>query len=117
MKKTLLALILLVGTAAADPFMGTVYGLYPEGLMLDSGNGAMLIPVQNATFQVGGVRLDYTQLVPGQAVQVMVPPPYIPQIVQVPDPYAWHCKHHPHGGPPGQMKKMYGKGKGKGKGH
>lgn len=116
--KKLLWMFALLGQVWADPYSGTVYGVYPEGVMLNQGAGALLIPVQHATFQVGGVRMDYSQLLPGQAVQVVVPPDYLPGIVQVPDAYQWHMKYHPHGGPPGQMKKIYGKpGKGKGKGH
>ena len=116
MKKLLMGLAVLTASAWADPLNGSVYDVYPEGVMLNQGATSMLIPVQHATFQVAGLRVDYSQLLPGQAVQVVVPQPYLPQIVAVPDAYAWKCKYHPnhpHGGPPGQMKKMNGNGKGK----
>lgn len=66
---------------------------------------------------MNGVQIQYGQLLPGQNVQVMVPQPYMQQVVRVPDCYQWETKHHPnhpHGGPPGQMKKQ---GNGKGKHH
>ena len=127
MKKILLSLICatcLAGSAGADPFGGTVYGVYPEGVMVDYGQGAYLVPSQQATFQLGGLRATWTSLQPGQYVNVNIPDPYWNQVVRVPDPYQWKLKHHPnhpHGGPPGQMKKYHdhpgnGNGKGNGKG-
>lgn len=117
MKKLLCSGCLLLSSLAwADPYSGTVYGVYPEGVMVSQGPSSWLIPSQYATFQAGGVRLNYSQLVPGQAVQVVVPPQIIPQVLSIPDPYAWQVKYHPdhpHGGPPGQMKKYYKPGKGK----
>lgn len=110
--------------AQADPFQGQVYGVYPEGVMIQQAQRSVLVPVEHATFQVGGVNLSYSKLLPGQSVNVFLPEPYLPQCVPIADPYAWKMKYHPnhpHGGPPGQMKKYHGhpgksKGKGKGKG-
>lgn len=86
--------------------------------MLTQGASSWLVPIQQGiTFEVAGMRLNYTQLVPGQMVQATVPQPYISRVVTIPDAYAWHCKHHPEhplGGPPGQMKK-YNQGNGRGR--
>jgi len=90
---------------AQQPLMGNVYGVYPEGVMLTRGGSNWLVPLQHVTFQAGGVNLSLSQLVPGQSIQCMVPPQYMPQVINVVDPGAWVSKHHPHGGPPGQMKK------------
>lgn len=113
MKKLLFAALLLSVPACAQPYMGSVYGVYPEGVLINQGANSVLIPSQYATFQMNGVQVQYGQLLPGQNVQVMVPQPYMQQVVQVPDCYQWQMKHHPnhpHGGPPGQMKKHgYGK--------
>jgi len=114
----LCSLLLTVAAAWSQPMIGTVYGVYPEGVMVQQPGGAVLVPTQHASFEMGGVRLNYSQLLPGQAISVMVPQPYLPQVLHIDDPYAWKCRYHPqhpHGGPPGQMKKGYG-GKGKGKG-
>ncbi len=123
-------LTLVLGTAQADPFRGQVYGVYPEGVMIQQAQSSVLVPVEQATFQVGGVNLSYSKLVPGQVVDIFVPEPYLPRLVPIADPYAWKMKYHPnhpHGGPPGQMKKYYqqhpgngngnGNGNGKGKGN
>ena len=113
MKKALIATFLWSATAWAQPYTGSVYGVYPEGVLLNQGANAFLIPTQYATFQMNGVQVQYGQLQPGQNIQVNVPRPYMQQVVSVPDCYQWQMKHHPnhpHGGPPGQMKK---KGKGK----
>lgn len=113
MKKLLFAALLLSVPACAQPYMGSVYGVYPEGVLINQGANSFLIPSQYATFQMNGVQVQYGQLLPGQNVQVMVPQPYMQQVVQVPDCYQWETKHHPkhpHGGPPGQVKKHgYGK--------
>ena len=113
MKLGILKAILLLALASAawaqQPYGGTVYGVYPEGVMINQGNYSYLIPTQHATFEIGGVRATWSSLVPGQAVTAIMPPAYIPSIVQVPDPYQWKLKYHPdhpHGGPPGQMKKI-----------
>jgi hypothetical protein len=109
---------LLISTAAwAQPYAGSIYGVYPEGVLINQGANSFLLPSQYATFQMNGVQIQYGQLLPGQNVQVMVPQPYMQQVVRVPDCYQWETKHHPnhpHGGPPGQMKKQ---GNGKGKHH
>ena len=115
----LFGVVILALAASADPFAGTVYGVYPEGVMVNYGSGAYLVPTQHATFQLGGVTATWTSLQPGQNVNVVVPQTYWPQVVQVPDPYQWKMKYHPshpHGGPPGQTKKYNGNGKSKGKG-
>lgn len=113
----------LSSASLAQPYGGTVYGVYPEGVMIDQGGFSYLVPVEHATFEIGGIRATWTSLQPGQAITAIMPPQYIPSIVRVTDPYAWKMKNHPdhpHGGPPGQMKKVYsggnGKGNGKGKG-
>ena len=124
-----LAVVLwLTGAALAQqPYGGTVYGVYPEGVMIDQGGYSYLVPVEHATFEIGGVRATWSSLQPGQMVTAIMPPAYLPNILRVPDPYAWKVKYHPdhpHGGPPGQMKKGNngnngngnGNGKGKGKG-
>lgn len=122
----LLLTLALVGTALADPLTGTVYGVYPEGVMINRGGGAVLVPTQHATFEIGGMRATWSSLQPGMDVHAYLPDPYLPQIVQVSDPYGWKMKHHPnhpHGGPPGQMKKQWranknykgNKGKGRGR--
>ena len=120
LKLTLLALVLSLSTrAAARPVSGTVYGVYPEGVMVDYGAGSYLVPTQHATFQLGGLQAAWSSLVPGQLVQVQVPDPYWPGVVQVSDPYQWKLNNHPnhpHGGPPGQMKKNSPQNNGKGKG-
>lgn len=118
------ALWLSTAGFAQQSYGGTVYGVYPEGVMIDQGNSSYLIPAEHATFEIGGLRATWTSLQPGQMVTAVMPPAYYPSIIQVPDPYAWKLKYHPshpHGGPPGQMKKAYpnngnGNGKGKGKG-
>lgn len=125
MKKLILGLVwgmLLSISCSASPLGGTVYGVFPEGVMVDYGQGAYLVPVQQATFEVGGMRATWSNLQPGQLVDVIMPDRYLPSIVRIADPYQWKLKHHPnhpHGGPPGQMKKNRrgnnGKGKGKGK--
>jgi hypothetical protein len=118
--------LLLINPAQADPISGTVYGVYPEGVMVDYGAGSYLVPTQYASFEIGGVRASWGSLSPGQAVNFIVPDPYWNRVVRVPDPYQWKIKNHPnhpHGGPPGQMKKngyngngnSNGKNKGKGK--
>lgn len=124
MKKLAASIIIALAlpmTALADPFQGQVYGVYPEGVMVNYGNGAYLVPTQHATFELGGLRATWTSLQPGQMVNVVVPDPYWGQVVQVNDPYGWKMKYHPkhpHGGPPGQMKKQgNGNGNGKGKGN
>lgn len=122
---TVFAALALTVFASAQPFSGEVYGVYPEGVMVNYGSGAYLVPTQHATFELGGLRASWTSLQPGQVVHVNMPEPYWPNVVQVRDPYAWKMKYHPqhpHGGPPGQMKKYHngkgkGKGKGKGRGH
>ncbi|MCA9790552.1 MAG: hypothetical protein KC910_02105 [Candidatus Eremiobacteraeota bacterium] len=125
--RKILALIAVLGLSAgasADPFSGNVYGLYPEGVMVSGPQGSYLVPSTIATFEMGGTRLTYSQLQLDNPVQVIVAPEYLPQVVRIDDPYAWHVKHHPdhpHGGPPGltgtapglqkQRVKMKGKGK------
>ena len=106
--KILLLAFLLALPAMANPLSGKVYGVFPEGVMVDYGAGSYLIPSQQATFEVGGIRATWTSLQPGQIVNVQVPDPYWPSLTQISDPYQWKMKHHPnhpHGGPPGQMKK------------
>lgn len=121
----LLALASMAAPAASQPYYdGTVYGVYPEGVMINQGGGSILVPTEHASFSIGGVSASWSKLQPGQVVHAVMPEPYLPSIVRVPDPYAWKMKYHPnhpHGGPPGQMKKMRGqrgnaKGRGKGKG-
>lgn len=110
--------LMLPLAALADPFSGQVYGVYPEGVMVNYGGGSYLVPTQHATFELGGLRASWTSLQPGQMVNVVVPDPYWGQVLPVKDPYGWKMKHHPdhpHGGPPGQMKKYYENGNGKGK--
>ncbi len=117
LNRFLLPLILCTTLAYADPLRGTIYGVYPEGVMLSQGAQSMLIPLQHASFEVGGLRMNYSQLLPGQAVQVYVPPAYLPQVLPIADPYQWKCKNHPnhpHGGPPGQRNKANKGNKGKG---
>lgn len=117
MRKFLIGLAsawLLTSAAWAQSYTGTVYGVYPEGVMVRQGATSFLVPTQHATFEIGGMRATWSSLQPGQAVNYFVPQAYYPEVVQVADPYAWKMKHHPkhpHGGPPGQMKKMHGKGK------
>jgi hypothetical protein len=109
----LIALLCLLSPAQADPFSGQVYGVYPEGVMVDYGGGSYLVPTQHATFQLGGLTATWSSLQPGQAVNVIVPDPYWNNVVRVPDPYQWKMKYHPThppGGPPGQTKKMYNNG-------
>ena len=127
--KTLMVglILFLLNPAQADPISGTVYGVYPEGVMVDYGAGSYLVPTQYANFEIGGIRANWGTLSPGQAVNFIVPDPYWDRVVRVPDPYQWKMKYHPnhpHGGPPGQMKKnangnwngqSNGKNKGKGK--
>lgn len=113
MKNVLLTSLLLSAAACAQPYTGSVYGVYPEGVLINQGANSILVPSQYATFQMNGVQVQYGQLLPGQAVQVMVPQPYRQQVLPVSDCYQWEVKHHPnhpHGGPPGQMKKR-GNGK------
>lgn len=114
------AVLALALGASARPIGGQVYGVFPEGVMVDYGGGAYLVPTQHATFEIGGIRATWTNLQPGQIVDVVMPDPYWPSVQQVADPYRWKMKHHPnhpHGGPPGQMKKgNRGKGRGNGKG-
>lgn len=110
-----LAIALTLG-ASADQLSGTVYGVYPEGVMLNSNSGSYLVPSQHATFQLGSLRATWTSLQPGQAVQAFIPSNYYPEVQRIPDPYQWKVKHHPnhpHGGPPGQMKQKNGKSKNK----
>ena len=127
LKILILGLMLCLGqaTLAQQPppsYLGTVYGVYPEGVMIDQGGYSYLVPVEHATFEIGGVRATWSSLIPGQPVRAIIPPAYIPNVHRIPDPYAWKVKYHPdhpHGGPPGQMKKANGnngKGNGKGKG-
>ena len=120
----LAGVLFLACPTQANPISGTVYGVYPEGVMVDYGGGAYLVPTQHATFQLGNLSASWSSLQPGQVVNFNVPQTYWPQVVRVNDPYQWKMKHHPrhpHGGPPGQMKKHHnhsgnnGKGK-KGKG-
>ena len=113
MKRSLLVSLLLSASACAQPYMGSVYGVYPEGVLINQGANSFLVPSQYATFQMNGIQVQLGQLVPGQNVQVMVPQPYMQQVLPVQNCYQWEMKHHPnhpHGGPPGQMKKQ-GKGK------
>lgn len=113
------SLLLLSSATWGQSFSGTVYGVYPEGVMVRQGVSSFLVPTQHATFEIGGVRATWSSLQPGQVVNYVVPSTYYPEVVRISDPYAWKMKHHPshpHGGPPGQTKKNYGpKGK-KGKG-
>ena len=124
-KSAIIGILFLLGPAQADPFSGQVYGVYPEGVMVDYGGGSYLVPTEFASFQIGGIRASWGSLQPGQVVNVIVPDNYWERVVRVPDPYQWKMKNHPnhpHGGPPGQMKKYNGNpgngnsGKGKGKG-
>ncbi len=96
-------------------YQGTVYGVYPEGVMIQQGTNSYLVPNQNATFELGGLRATWSSLVPGQSIRAYVPQTYIPNVRVVQDPYAWKVKYHPdhpHGGPPGQTKKYYQNGQG-----
>lgn len=107
LKILILGTLFLLTPAQADPFSGTVYGVYPEGVMVDYGGGSYLVPTEYANFQIGGISASWGKLQPGQLVNVIVPDPYWGRVVRVPDPYQWKMKHHPnhpHGGPPGQMK-------------
>lgn len=121
---TCLAILGLSVAAAADPFSGNVYGLYPEGVMVSGPQGSYLVPSSIATFEMGGARVTYSQLQLDNPVQVIVAPEYLPQVIRIEDPYAWHVKYHPdhpHGGPPGLTgtapgkvkQKVKAKGKGK----
>ncbi|MBI3927828.1 MAG: hypothetical protein HY319_19965 [Armatimonadetes bacterium] len=104
----ILATVLLLARGAAfaeHTYAGSVYGVYPEGVLVQHTGGGYLIPPTSATFQVGGVTVNYTDLPLGQPVQVVVPGQFVPRVVTVPDCNAWHVKYHPnhpHGGPPGQ---------------
>lgn len=111
----------------AQPLGGTVYGVYPEGVMLQQGGYGYLVPVEHASFEIGGLRASWTSLLPGQSVTAIVPPSYFPGVQRIPDPYAWKMRYHPghpHGGPPGLRKQEGspgggpppGQGKGRGKG-
>jgi hypothetical protein len=107
-------------TASAKPVLGEVYGVYPDGVMVDYGQGAYLVPVEQATFSVGGLQASWSKLLPGQYVEVQIPDLYWPKVVQVNDPYQWKMKNHPghpHGGPPGQTKKNKGNSGNNGKGN
>lgn len=130
MRPNILALTIwlwMSAAALAQPYGGTVYGVYPEGVMIDQGGYYSLIPTQHATFEIGGIRATWSSLSPGQAITAIMPPSYLPTIQRIPDAYAWKMKYHPqhpHGGPPGQTKKLYnqgnngnGNGNGKGKGN
>ena len=44
MKKALIATFLWSATAWAQPYTGSVYGVYPEGVLLNQGANAFLIP-------------------------------------------------------------------------
>lgn len=108
---------LLTASAWAQPYAGSISGVYPEGVLLNQGGTSFLIPSQYATFQMNGIQLQYSQLSPGQNVQVFMPQQYVPQVMPIADPYAWQAKYHPahpHGGPPGLMKQH---GNGRGHGH
>ena len=122
MRKVLLTFVLGVlfsSSALAQSYAGTVYGVYPEGVMLNQGGTSVLVPTQHATFSIGGIRATWSSLVPGQAVTYAIPQACYPTVHQIADPYAWKMKYHPthpHGGPPGQTKKLRsGNHKGKGK--
>ena len=116
-----MGILFLIIPAQADPISGTVYGVYPEGVMVDYGGGSYLVPSQYANFEIGGMKASWGSLSPGQAVNFIVPDPYWDRVVRVPDPYQWKMKYHPnhpHGGPPGQMIYKGNKGnKGKSKGN
>lgn len=102
--------LFLINPAQAQPRSGTVYGVYPEGVMVNSNGGAYLVPTQHATFRLGNLAATWSSLQPGQAINFSVPQAYWPSVVQIQDPYQWKLQHHPkhpHGGPPGQLKKMY----------
>ncbi|MBS2034854.1 hypothetical protein JST97_07695 [bacterium] len=108
---------LLTTNLWAQPYAGSIYGVYPEGVLINQSGGAILVPSQYATFQMNGIQIQYSQLSPGQNVQVFLPQQYMPQVTRVSDPYAWQTKYHPehpHGGPPGLMKQH---GNGRGRGH
>ena len=92
----------------AQPYQtGTVYGVYPEGVLVQRGGAAYLVPQQQATFQLGGLRVSWSDLQPGQSINYYVPQQSRIRYVQ--DPYQWERRNHPrhpHGMPPGQRKKM-----------
>ena len=67
------SLLLAVASAWGQPMMGTVYGVYPEGVMVQQPGGAILVPTQHASFEMGGVRLNYSQVLPGQAISPALP--------------------------------------------
>lgn len=118
MKRTLLPWLLafLCVSVQADPLRGKVYGVFPEGVMVDYGAGSYLVPTQHATFELGGVRASWSNLQPGQVVDVRIPNSRFSDLVRVRDPYQWKLSHHPnhpHGGPPGQVKKKNRKNKGR----
>lgn len=99
-------LYLSSGAWAQNYYSGTVYGVYPEGVLIQRGGGAYLVPNQQATFQIGNTRVVWSDLQRGQTVNY-----YIPQnrTVYVQNPYEWENRYrprHPHGMPPGQRKKM-----------
>lgn len=114
------AFLMLCNAASADPkvYNGNVYGIYPEGVMIQQPGGSYLVPHTMASFQVGGVSVSYSNLQIGQPVQAFVPVQSVPHIITIGDCYQWHVKHHPdhpHGGPPGQTGVHPGKGQGKSK--
>ncbi|MFA5505124.1 MAG: hypothetical protein WC423_06840, partial [Vulcanimicrobiota bacterium] len=94
-KILLTAMLFCLQPVLADPIAGTVYGVYPEGVMVDYGGGSYLVPTQHATFQLGGLNATWSSLLPGQAINVIVPEPHWHNVVQIRDPYSWKLKHHP----------------------
>jgi len=115
MKKLLAVgcLLFLTSTAWAQPYRsGTVYGVYPEGVLVQRNGGSYLIPGQQATFRIGDVSVSWSDLQRGQYIDYRIPQE---RAVYVPDPYNWEQRYHPrhpHGAPPGQKKKWRNKGRG-----
>ena len=124
MQKTFASLIVLAALSAspaqAQPWNGTVYGVYPQGVLMSQGAQTVLVPHEQASFQMGGMRLDYTKVLPGQTVQVNMPQQYYPHVQVVQNRNQWMQTHqcvpqrHDNGNHYGQRKNE-GRGHGHGK--
>lgn len=113
---TVLAVLLFLSAqVSAQHWHGTVHGVYPEGVLLHQPGGAILVPSQHATFEIGGLRMSLSNIQPGQVVHAYVPQAHMPRVVRVQDPYDWHMRHYPQRHfwvPPGHRYGHPGKGKG-----